>query len=480
MRALVTNLERRLGRIDPQYLPFADIAASNVSLTRLWRLSLFQVSAGMIIVLLTGTLNRIMVVELGTSASVVAVMLAIPLVVAPFRAYIGYQSDRHRSALGWRRIPYLWFGSLLQFGGLAIMPFALFILAGDTHGPLWVGPASAALAFLMVGVGLHTTQTVGLALANDMATPETRPRVVALLYVMLLSGMIISAMVFGWMLRDFSHVRTIQLVQGIAVVTLILNSIALWKQEARNPALTQSQQSKGTFRRAWRDYIERENTRRFLCALGLGTAGFSMQDVLLEPYGGEVLGMSVSSTTALTAILAAGTLIGFLFAGRSLARGKDACRIAGLGIVAGLFAFASIALSAPFDSTLLFRLGTGGIGFGAGIFAVGTLSAAMSVARSNQTFDAGLALGAWGAVQATAAGLGIAVGAVLRDVSMMLANTGMLGEVLANPATGYMAVYHAEIIILFITLIIIGPLVRPARRDVDHNNARIGVANFPG
>jgi hypothetical protein len=38
---------------------------------------------------------------------------------------------------------------------------------------------------------------------------------------------------------------------------------------------------------------------------------FSMQDVLLEPYGGQVLGMSVGATTKLTATLALGGLLGF-------------------------------------------------------------------------------------------------------------------------------------------------------------------------
>ena len=81
--------------------------------------------------------------------------------------------------LGWRRVPYIWFGTLLQFGGLAIMPFALLVLSGDANGPAWIGQVGAALAFLLVGAGLHTTQTAGLALATDLAPADARPRVVA-------------------------------------------------------------------------------------------------------------------------------------------------------------------------------------------------------------------------------------------------------------------------------------------------------------
>lgn len=187
-------------------------------------------------VLLLGTLNRVMIVELGVPAMVVAAMIALPVLSAPFRALLGFRSDTHRSAIGWKRAPYIWFGSLWQFGGLAIMPFALIVLGGDqTLGPAWAGEVLAALAFLMTGLGMHMTQTAGLALACDRATEESRPRVVALLYVMFLVGMGVSALVVGTLLADFSNLRLIRVVQGTAVVTLILNLIALWKQERIAP-----------------------------------------------------------------------------------------------------------------------------------------------------------------------------------------------------------------------------------------------------
>ena len=213
-------------------LPFADSATAELPLNRLLRLASFQVSVGMAAVLLTGTLNRVMIVELGISGWIVALMVSLPLVFAPLRALIGFKSDTHRSFLGWRRTPYIWFGSMLQFGGFAIMPFALLILSGDTHGPIMVGQVAAVIAFLLVGVGMHTTQTAGLALATDLAPPEARPRVVALLYIMLLAGMLVSSLLLGYLLSDFSAFRLIQVIQGCAVVTMVLNVVALWRQVA--------------------------------------------------------------------------------------------------------------------------------------------------------------------------------------------------------------------------------------------------------
>lgn len=145
---------KQLKKLTIGALPFADAASEGLPLGQLLRLSLFQVSVGMCSVLLLGTLNRVMIVELAVPATVVALMIALPVLSAPFRALMGHRSDNHRSALGWKRIPYLWFGSLWQMGGLAIMPFALIVLSGDQiHGPDWAGEVLAALAFLMAEIG---------------------------------------------------------------------------------------------------------------------------------------------------------------------------------------------------------------------------------------------------------------------------------------------------------------------------------------
>jgi len=197
-RALIS----RVKRLGPEFMPFADAATPELPFGRLMRLSLFQVTVGMAAVLVIGTLNRVMIVELAVPAWIVACMVSLPLLFAPLRALIGYRSDTYRSYLGWRRVPFIWTGTLVQFGGLAIMPFALILLSGDTHWPAFVGQIGAAVAFLLVGAGMHTVQTVGLALATDLAPAHARPKVVALLCVMLLVGMVASALVFGTLLAD--------------------------------------------------------------------------------------------------------------------------------------------------------------------------------------------------------------------------------------------------------------------------------------
>lgn len=501
LRATVFHqrLALKWSRLSLKFLPFADVATTELPLPRLMRLALFQVSVGMAYALLVGTLNRVMIVELGVATWAVSLMVALPLLVAPLRALVGHRSDTHLSALGWRRVPYLWFGTLLQFGGLSIMPFALILLqpgaeASAQPGGVVAGRLAAALAFVLVGAGMQTTQTAGLALATDQARPDTRPRVVAMMYVMLLLGMVAASGCFSLLLESFSPTRLVAVVQGAALTTVVLNTIALWKQEARGSirraaesgqaqTQTQTQTQAGetqeaapAFREVWRRFAGQPNTRRFLVAVALGTAAFNMQDIVLEPYGGAILKLPVAATSLLTAGMALGSVIAFGLAARWLARGVDAYRLAALGLLIGIVAFSAVIFAAPLESGWLFRLGNLLIGLGGGLFAVSTLVVAMGLESSS---GAGLALGAWGAMQATAGGLAVALGGTLRDAFEALAAHGWFGAAMSEPQVAYSVVYHLEIALLFGTLIAIGPLVRRTGASPP-SRQRIGLAEFPG
>ena len=260
MNRISQSMMRAWAGLGTKYLPFADAATEDVPLSRLLRLSLFQVCAGMTLVLLVGTLNRVMIVELHVPAWWVALAVAIPMVFAPLRTLIGYRSDTHPSALGLRRIPYLWSGSLLLFGGLAIMPFALLLLAEAVPETLWLGRVGAGLCFVMIGTGLQITQTAGMALANDVAPEDKRPRVVALLYCMLLIGMICASVIYGVFLADFTPLRMIQVIQSSAVLVIVINLISMWKQESRQAK--RGARTPGGFSASWKELMGMPQMRR--------------------------------------------------------------------------------------------------------------------------------------------------------------------------------------------------------------------------
>jgi BCD family chlorophyll transporter-like MFS transporter len=289
--------------------------------------------------------------------------------------------------------------------------------------------------------------------------------------------MVAASFFFSLALNHFTELRLVQVIQGSAVVTIVLNMIALWKQEPRDPSRTRHDVARPSFLVTWNQFTANPHAKRFLVTVGLGTAAFNMQDIVLEPYGGEILHLAVGETSALTALLALGALVAFGLAARMLARGVDPCRLAAFGVVAGLPAFAAVSLAAPMDSALLFRLGTLLIGFGGGLFAIGTLTAALALETEGRT---GLALGAWGAAQATSAGLAIAGGGALRDFITSLAANDWFGPAVAGPAAGYSAVYQTELFLLFVTLIAIGPLVRRSARTDRNSASKYGLAQPAG
>jgi BCD family chlorophyll transporter-like MFS transporter len=149
--------------------------------------------------------------------------------------------------------------------------------------------------------------------------------------------------------------------------------------------------------------------------------------------------------------------------------------VAGLGGIAGLFALTAVLFAAPLGSPLLLSAGAIGIGLGAGLFLVGTMTAAMALARGGRS---GLALGAWGAVQASAAGAAILAGGLVRDLIGGFAIAGGLGPTLAHRASGYGAVYLAELALLLATLVALGPLVA-RRAPPAAAPARFGLSQFP-
>jgi BCD family chlorophyll transporter-like MFS transporter len=194
---------------------------------------------------------------------------------------------------------------------------------------------------------------------------------------------------------------------------------------------------------------------RLLMVIALGTAGFGMADVLLEPFGGQVLLMSVADTTRLTVFLACGSLVGFVMASRWLGAGARHIDMAICGAAIGIPAFGLIVWSSTLLLVPVLSAATVLAGFGAGLFAHGTLTATMRAAPRDQI---GLSLGAWGAVQATSAGLAIAIGGVIRDVIVAKETLG------ASAATPYTSVFALEAGLLTLGLLLALPLRRTFSR----------------
>ncbi len=160
-------------------------------------------------------------------------------------------------------------------------------------------------------------------------------------------------------------------------------------------------------------------------------------------------------TTKLTAALAVGGLLGFWLASRILSRGADPFRMASVGALVGVPAFCLVILSAPAMSQWLFGLGTLLIGFGAGLFGHGTLTATMNLAPKGQS---GLALGAWAPSRPRRPELRLLLGASFANSVAGYASATAFGA-----ASAYDIVYAIEIVLLLATLVLMSPLIRRAQ-----------------
>jgi BCD family chlorophyll transporter-like MFS transporter len=305
---------------------------------------------------------------------------------------------------------------------LAIMPFALILLSGDTRGP---GRGSArpapALAFLLVGAGMQTTQTAGLALATDLAPSATRPRVVALMYVMLLVGMVGQRPHLACCWPTSAQLRLIQVVQGCAVVTVVLNLCSRCGSRSRATARAVRDRAatagtRPSFRESWRVHAPAHATlpggggpgHRRLQHAGRDPRALRRRD----PAHGRRRHHGADR------LMAAGRA-GGLRAGRALAGPRQRPhRLAALGRwSAWSLSRGDLRRAAAVGQRCSARAAV--IGFGGGLFSVGTLTARWA-GVGHQALN-GLALGAWGAVQATCAGVAMALGGALRDVRLGLA-----------------------------------------------------------
>jgi BCD family chlorophyll transporter-like MFS transporter len=195
--------------------------------------------------------------------------------------------------------------------------------------------------------------------------------------------------------------------------------------------------------------------RNLFTLLFVATLGFATHDVLLEPYGGQVLAMSVTETTRLTALSGSGMLAGIIIAALLLWRGRSPLLLLSAGCLLGIAGFLGVSLAGYTIDISLFLTGVTLIGAGRGVFIVGALALVMGMVEQNHT---GLFIGLWGITQAIAQGFSTIGGGLGRDLVQQL--TGQV-------TLGYTAVYIASLTLLALTvaLLLLLRLGRSLRRS---------------
>jgi BCD family chlorophyll transporter-like MFS transporter len=417
---------------------------------RVLRLGLFQFGIGISLAPITGTLNRVLINELSLSAGYVALLMAIHYFISPIRTVIGHSSDTQRSVGRWRT-PYILLGAMLTFGGLTTAPFSLILFSPESNlqGPIVY--VICVIIFAVYGVGVNIVETTYVAMVGDITEDHDRGKTLAILWLMLVIGTVVGALVAGLMLTDYSHRRLIGVMQGSSVVFMICAVISVIGQEKMNPDGTLVNKPPQRIRFALGESLQKvwqsPTLRSLFFIFFVATLGFGTHDILLEPYGAEILGMSVTATTLLTALWGVAMIFAIVFAGIWLWRGGSGARLLIFGGIAGIIGFACVSMSAYVNLFGSFQFGVMCIGVGRGLFIVGSIATVMSLADRNHT---GLFIGIWGVVQSLAQGFGTIGGGVARDVIKHQYNNPLLGYVGVYAVAGgllvimviYMAVTH--------------------------------------
>jgi MFS transporter, BCD family, chlorophyll transporter len=437
---------------------------------RLLRLSLFQLGMGFSLVVYTGALNRVLIAEDNIPAGAVGWLLSLGLFVAPVRLLLGSRSDREKKTFGYRRLPYIWYGIMMIFAGLSAGPFSLLLLSSSSDLrndiPFAVSLAICTVIFMAYAIGSHVAQTGYLALVTDLTTKKERTRAVATLWIALIVGQILSSIVVGFALEDYSPTKLVQVMQSTSIVFVVCAIAAIWKQDKAVDLGDGEEDDMGS--RIF-GVLKAPNMKMFFAVVFFGTLGLTAQDVLLEPYGGQVLAMSVTGTTRLTAVWGAGMLLAIVIAWQLIPRMQSPLVIALAACMVGLAGFTLITFASQSVSVLVFGAGAFVVGIANGLFLITTLSLVMSLADIK---TAGLYVGMWGLVQTTAAGLGSLLGSNVRDIV-----TQLTGSVI----DGYTTVYAGEMVMLVLATALLLMVPRSAFRSREQGeSAFAGLTDIPG
>jgi BCD family chlorophyll transporter-like MFS transporter len=413
------------------------------------RLGLVQVAIGAVVVLMTSTLNRVMVVELGLAASVPGALVALHFFVQLLRPQMGFGSDRHG-----RRIPWI-------IGGMVVVVVSGVGAAAATalmaSRPV-LGMGVAVLAFFLLGVGVAASSTPFLAYLSERVDADRLAGAAAVTWIMMIMGIIITAGVVGSVLDPYSHRRLVVVTAAVGTVAMLLVLVAVAGRSDSvlvGPGFDGSHESPGEagFKEAFAAMWSERESRRFATFIFVSMLAYSAQDIILEPFAGVVFGMTPGESTRIAGLQHGGVLLG-MTGGAVVAARIWSLRIwSAIGCAASAVALVVLIVSAHLGGAGLMKASVFGLGLSNGIFAVAAIGAMMGLTVRGSG-GAGLRMGFWGASQALAYGMGGFLGAAASDLARTF---------LGSPSAGYGLVFGMEALLFVVAAgLVLGTARDPA------------------
>jgi BCD family chlorophyll transporter-like MFS transporter len=397
------------------------------------QLGLIHVAVAMTLVPINSTLNRVMIKELAISATLVAILASLPYLFAPIQVAIGSYSDRH-PIWGLRRTPYILAGLLLCAVGLLISPYVAFLMADN----LLLGVLAGILAFGAWGMGYNLSSVSYLSLASEISGESGRGKTIATMWFMMIVSIIATAIGLSRMVDPYTPEALIRAFGYVAAAALTLGLVGLLRLEPRSSISSSTAASESYSVKQMTSAITQNPVARiFFVYLLLLLAAILGQDVLLEPFGAEAFGLTVTQTTRITSIWGTFVLIAIIIAG--LLEGRLAKKtIAQFGNLGALAGFGVIIVSGFLNSTGIFYTGVTLLGLGTGLSTVANLSLMFDLTVPGMV---GLYIGAWGFSNALSRLVGTLLAGIMRDV---------VNQITGQALSGYLVVFFIEALMLVI------------------------------
>ena len=361
------------------------------------RLGAVQMALGAIVVLMTSTLNRLMIVELGLAAILPGLLVGLHYGVQITRPHWGFASDT-----GGRRSFWIIVGMIGLASGGILAAASIWLL----EAAFWSGLALSVLAYALIGIGVGASGTSLLALLATATDPRRRAAAAMITWLMMVGGIVITAITVGSVLDPYTPLRLMQVVISVGAIAVLVTVIAVWGIET-GLSLTR-QPDPMPFREGLAEIWRERQARLFTLFVFLSMSAYFMQELILEPFAGVVYGLSPGESTALSGAQNGGVFLGMICVGIASTGLKigslRAWVIAGcIGSAAALAMIATLGVSAQ-PSLLVPSVMA--LGFFNGVFAVAAIGTMMSLAGEGRGAREGTRMGLWGAAQAVAAGLG--------------------------------------------------------------------------
>ncbi len=386
---------------------------SPLSIPRTLKIGTFHIGSSFVDLLTSGVLNRILISDLNIWATPVALLSALRYLLAPLGIWAGYRSDTHPIG-GLYRLPYIWAGRLPMLLSLPLLPVIAMLLAADPRSPLgWI---LAICTFLIYGVGTLISGGVFLALVRDTAPPERQGQAISIVQIFLVVSFPVAGIIYGQLmpvydLETFWYMTLI----GMTIAATFFLFALTGAERPRTRATVDETVDQPPFTKLLREIWADRPTRRFFLFLALGATSAFAQDAILEPFGGQVFGLSVGETTRFNAYWGLGVLVS-LVATIIITRRRQAHEQVGttvIGLIGTALPLALLGVVALTESRLLLIPTLFFFGLGFGIYTIGAISLLIAMTADRR---AGAYLGLWSVTQLLFRGVGIFLGGFVRDL----------------------------------------------------------------